>query len=108
MLHNKNILILFIIIVAASSPVQAQNEKSVNVVTTAVPFLKVSMDVRAGGMGNTGIATDPDVNAVYWNLGKIPFTESSSSLVANYTPWLRKWANDMYMASVAGYYKLDE
>ncbi|MFT4023621.1 MAG: hypothetical protein QM664_07550, partial [Flavihumibacter sp.] len=47
-----------------------------NVVTTSVPFLRISPDARAGGMGEVGIATTPDVNAPYWNLAKTPFNES--------------------------------
>ncbi|HTL10603.1 MAG TPA: hypothetical protein VL307_20155, partial [Chitinophagaceae bacterium] len=38
----------------------AQVQK-INVVTTAVPFLRISSDARAGGMGETGIATSADV-----------------------------------------------
>jgi hypothetical protein len=93
---------------AGNSLLQAQNAKSVNVITTAVPFLRMSPDAAAGGMGNTGIATQPDANAVYWNMGKVPFAESKGAFVANYSPWLKEWASDMFLASVAGYYKLND
>jgi hypothetical protein len=86
----------------------AQDNNSINVVTTAVPFLRISPDARAGGMGDVGIATSPDANSAFWNLAKTPFAKSKASLTATYTPWLKDIASDVYLASLAGYYKLDE
>jgi hypothetical protein len=80
----------------------------INVVTTAVPFLRISPDARSGGMGDIGLATSPDANSVFWNLGKVAFNESKSGIVATYTPWLKDLVNDVYLASLAGYYKFDE
>jgi len=59
----------------------AQTSKSqtidpINVVTTAVPFLRISPDARAAGMGDLAIATTPDANSSYWNLAKVPFNTS--------------------------------
>jgi hypothetical protein len=83
--------------------------QSINVVTTAVPFLRISPDARSGGMGDVGIATSPDANASFWNLAKIPFAQSKTSVSATYTPWLRGLGlNDVYLAALAGYYKLDD
>lgn len=80
----------------------------INVVTTAVPFLRISPDARSGGMGDLGLATSPDASSVFWNLGKVAFNESNSGIVATYTPWLKDLVNDVYLASLAGYYKFDE
>src|SRR5438105_12451509 len=79
----------------------------INIVTTAVPFLRISPDARAGGMGDVGIATSPDANSVFWNLAKTPFATSSGAIGATYTPWLKDIAQDVYLATLAGYYKLD-
>jgi hypothetical protein len=88
---------------------QAQDADRINVVTSAVPFLRISPDARAGGMGDVGIATSPDANSAFWNLAKTPFSKSSKSISATYTPWLKDLGlNDVYLASLAGYYKLDE
>ena len=38
--------------------------------TTAVPFLSITPDSRAGGMGDAGVATTPDVSAQHWKPGK--------------------------------------
>jgi hypothetical protein len=80
----------------------------INVVTTAVPFLRISPDARSGGMGDIGLATSPDASAIFWNLAKVPFNESKGGMVATYTPWLKDLVNDVYLASLAGYYKIDE
>jgi Type IX secretion system protein PorV len=105
---QKYILIIFFILILPARDVFAQNTKTINVVTTAVPFLRISPDARASGMGGVGIAISPDANASFWNIGKIPFIDSRGGIIANYSPWLREWANDMYLASLAGYYHLNE
>lgn len=87
----------------------AQTAERINVVTTAVPFLRISPDARAGGMGDVGIATAPDANSAFWNLAKTPFAQSKTAVSVTYTPWLRDLGlNDVYLASLAGYYQLDE
>jgi len=87
---------------------QEETER-INVVTSAVPFLRISPDARAGGMGDAAIATEPDANAPFWNLAKTPFAKSRTSLSATYTPWLKDLGlNDVYLASLAGYHQLDE
>ena len=88
--------------------VKAQNAQPINVVTTAVPFLRISPDARAGGMGDLSIATNPDASSSYFNLGKVPFNESPHGINVTYTPWLKRLVNDVYLASLAGYHKLDE
>lgn len=88
---------------------KAQTADKINVVTTAVPFLRISPDARSGGMGDVGIATSADANANFWNLAKTPFATSKSAIAVTYTPWLNDLKlNDVYLASLAGYYKLDE
>lgn len=96
--------LLFLGIISAT---EAQVE-SINVVTTAVPFLRISPDARSGGMGDIGVATSPDASASFWNLGKVAFNESKGGMVATYTPWLKDLVNDVYLASLAGYYKFDD
>lgn len=83
-------------------------QERINVVTTAVPFLRISPDGRAGAMGELSLATSPDASSSFFNLGKVPFNESNAGATVTYTPWLKKLVNDVYLASVSGYYKLDE
>lgn len=90
-----------------SSAVKAQVDP-INVVTTAVPFLRISPDARSGGMGDMGVATSPDAYSGLWNIGKVAFNESKGGIGATYTPWLKDLVNDVYLASLAGYYKFDD
>jgi hypothetical protein len=64
------VLALFVCVQAKS---QDDNEQVLRVVTSAVPFLKISPDARAGGMGDLALATMPDASSSYYNLGKVPF-----------------------------------
>ena len=101
-------LVATFILVAGISSVKAQTD-TINVVTTAVPCLRISPDARAGGMGDLGMATAPDANSGFWNLAKTPFNKDQYGVALTYTPWLKDLGlNDVYLLSFAGYYKLDE
>jgi hypothetical protein len=104
-ISNRILTVSFLL--ATCGVLRAQNAQPINVITTSVPFLRISPDARAGGMGDVGIAVSPDVNSVFWNIGKMPFSKVKSAVAANYSPWLRNETNDMYLASVGGYYKPD-
>ncbi|MEO7119822.1 MAG: type IX secretion system outer membrane channel protein PorV [Ginsengibacter sp.] len=103
-------LTALVLLVGGAFVVNGQsNTNSINVVTTAVPFLRISPDARAGGMGDVGIATLPDANSSFWNQAKYPFAVSKSAISVTYTPWLKGLGlNDVYLASLAGYTKIDE
>ena len=83
-------------------------QEKINIVTTAVPFLRISPDARAGGMGDLAIATSPDAASSFFNLGKVPFNAQRAGVNVTYTPWLKNLVNDVYMASASAYYKLDD
>jgi hypothetical protein len=104
------LLVAALVLVAGISSLKAQTDANpINVVTTAVPFLRISPDARAGGMGDLGVATNPDANASFWNLAKTPFNKSDVGAGLTYTPWLKDLGlNDVYLLSFAGYKKLDE
>jgi hypothetical protein len=87
---------------------QAQEKSTINITTTAVPFLRISPDARSGGIGDAGIALSPDANSVFYNQAKIPFANNKSGIAATYTPWLKEVADNMYLGTLAGYHQLDE
>jgi hypothetical protein len=100
---------LVMALVGSYSSVKAQDADPINVVTTAVPFLRISPDARAGGMGDAGIATSADANSAFWNIAKVPFANKKLAVSATYSPWLSDLKlNDVYLASLSGYYKLDD
>lgn len=82
-------------------------QDKINVVTTAVPFLLISPDARAGGMADQGVATTPDANSIMWNTAKLPFIDTKSGLSLSYSPWLENLVSDVNIATLAGYTKLN-
>ena len=101
--------LLFILLACGTLPELVAAQDTINVVTSAVPFLRISPDARAGGMGDLGIATSADANSGFYNLAKTPFAEKNTSFALTYTPWLKDLGlNDVYLLSFAGYHKLDE
>jgi hypothetical protein len=101
-------LVLILLSTISFPKLFAQQARALNVVTTAVPFLRISPDARSGSMGDLSLATDPDASAPYFNLGKVPFNTSVGGVNVTYTPWLKRIVPDVYLASLAGYYKMDE
>jgi hypothetical protein len=95
--------VLFSVSVSISTFAQVNNP-----IVTAVPSLSIAPDARAGGMGDIGVATSPDVNSQYWNPAKYVFMESDAGLSVSYTPWLRKLVTDIDLAYLAGYWKFDQ
>jgi hypothetical protein len=78
---------------------------NLNTITTAVPFLMISPDSRAGGMGDVGAATSPDINSIHWNPSKLAFADKKMGIGVSYTPWLRALVPDINLAYLSGYYK---
>ena len=96
-------------LVLSAQTLHAQKE-IFNPVYTGVTSLSIAPDSRAGAMGDVGCATDPymDNNNQYWNPSKYPFTKSQAGVSLCYTPWLRKLVDDIDLANLTGYYKLDD
>ncbi len=80
----------------------------VNTITTAVPFLTIAPNSRAGGMGDVGVATSPDANSQHWNAAKYVFIDNDFGVSISYTPWLRELVNDISLSYLSGYKKLNE
>lgn len=76
-------------------------------IITAVPFLLISPDSRGSAMGETGVATSPDVNSVHWNNAKLAFIDEKYGFGMSYVPWLGKIVDDMSVSYLTGFYKLD-
>jgi Type IX secretion system protein PorV len=81
-------------------------DDALNTITTAVPFLQISPDARAGGMGDAGVALSADPNAIHWNASKLAFAEDDARISLSYSPWLRNLVPDMDLAYLAGYRRL--
>lgn len=107
---NKAVVVFFVSLLAAR-PALSQDDAAnllgqLNTITTSVPFLLISPDARAGGMGDLGVATSPDGSSIHWNPSKLAFTEGKGAAAVSYTPWLRQLVNDIYLAYASGHFKM--
>ncbi len=66
-------------------------------VLTGAPFLRISPDARSGGLGDQGVATSADAFSQFWNASKYPFSRNTSSVAVNYTPYMSKLTNDVFL-----------
>ena len=79
-----------------------------NPVNSAVTSQTIAPDARSAGMGDVGVATDPDAASQFWNPAKYPFCISRAGVALNYTPWLRQLVSDMDLAYLSGYYRIGD
>ena len=109
---KKKLIIISLLGAAALGSANAQSyvvgEGSLNPLYTAIPSLSIAPDARAGGMGDIGAATTPDVFSQHWNPSKYAFMESKVGFAFSYTPWLRTLVEDINLGYVCGYWKLGD
>jgi len=94
------------IVLIVGTTAYAQDKNDFNPVQTGVNSLGIAPDARGASMGDLGAATDPDANSQFWNPSKYAFAYSNAGVALSYTPWLRKLVNDIFLANLAGYWKL--
>lgn len=107
-LLTSSALLLLGLATVQSAKAEDEVRDQFNPVRTGVTSLSVAPDARAGGMGDVGAATDPDVHSQYWNPAKFPFTISRAGIAINYTPWLRKLTTGIALLNTAGYVRLGD
>lgn len=108
---NKGILLISIVLLLSTSYVKAQDvgtARDFGTITTAVPFLMIGPDARAGGMGDVGVATSPDGNSIYWNASKLAFIEDDMGFNMSYVPWLKGLVDDIGLGYVSFYKKMGD
>jgi len=95
------VFIALFISVLFSNRINAQER----VISTGVPFLLITPDARAAGMGEQGVATSVDAFSQQWNPSKYVFSESKSGFGVSYTPYLSKLVNDIFLANITYFNK---
>ncbi len=101
----KNFLLLLIAIISLHT-IQAQEDS--RVITTAVPFVLISSDARASGMGDMGVATTADAFSQYWNPSKYIYMDHKMGVALSYTPYLSQLVNDIKILTVNYYNKIND
>ena len=104
---KKLTLLTLISFVAVSNFAIAQQDNK-RVITTGVPFLLVSGDARASGMGDMGVATPVDAFSQQWNPAKYAFAKSKQGVGVSYVPYLGKIAPDINLGVLTYYNRLNE
>jgi hypothetical protein len=102
------IFVLALVFIYSESVNGQATTSGANTISTAVPFLSITPDSRAGGMGDAGVGTTPDVNSQHWNPAKYAFSEMDMGVGLSYSPWLRALTDDINLAYLVGYKKLDD
>lgn len=108
---NKNKVKVWALCIMSLMSVQAmaeEKDKLFNPVSYAVISQTIAPDARGGGLGDVGVATDPDVNSQYWNPAKYPFNISRAGVSLNFTPWLRSIVSDINLSYLSGYYRIGD
>lgn len=95
--------LLLFSISSAQSTVGDLQDGYLNTITTAVPFLIISPDARAGGMGDVGVASSPDAMSLHWNAAKYAFVEDNFGASVSYTPWLKSLIPDINLSYLSFY-----
>lgn len=101
-------LCMYLLTVFSANARNEIKDNEFNPVNTGVTTLSITPDARGSGMGNLGAATEPDVNAQFWNPSKYAFAYSKGGVAISYTPWLRKIVNDIFLGDLTGYWKLGD
>lgn len=86
----------------------SDNDLQLNTITTSLPFMAITPDSRAGGMGDAGTALSANSTSVYWNTSLLSFAKQKSEVSLSYTPWLRQLTNDIHLSYVAGYKQINK
>jgi hypothetical protein len=111
-IHKTIGLCLMFFVALISSKTEAQTyivpNEDIRVITTGVPFLLISTDARAAGMGDMGVATSTDTYSQQWNPSKYAFSETKSGFGFSYTPYLSKLVNDIFLGNVTYFNRLNE
>ncbi|WP_425077437.1 type IX secretion system outer membrane channel protein PorV [Psychroserpens sp. S379A] len=102
------ITILLFNVSNAQETVVIPNDVDSRVITTGVPFLLIASDARAAGMGDIGVATSADANSQQWNPAKYSFSLAKSGIAVNYTPYLSKLVNDIFLGNIGYFNRINE
>lgn len=102
------VLLLFMLCNNIISIAQTAFGDNLNTITTAVPFLIISPDARAGGMGDVGVASTPDAMSMHWNPAKYAFVNDQAGVSVCYTPWLKSLIPDIDLSYLSGYTKRND
>ncbi len=107
----KKILLALTTLLIFNMSAVAQGEPSLpenRAITTGVPFLLITPDARAAGMGDIGVATSTDAFGQQWNPAKYAFAPTKIGFGFSYTPYLSNLVNDIALLNGTFYNRINE
>lgn len=96
-------LFLFIMLIAINA--YGQNASRIDI---AIPFLTITPDAIAGGLGEQGIATPADVFSQQWNPAKYTYSDFSYGIGSSYTPYLSQLVDDIFLGNVNAFGRIND
>ncbi|TYB79410.1 type IX secretion system outer membrane channel protein PorV [Bizionia myxarmorum] len=108
---KNRILLLFTLVFGHqiyAQTVVLPNTNDSRVITTGMPFLLIAPEARGAAMGDMGVATSVDAFSQNWNPSKYAFSENKQGFSLSYTPYLTKLVNDISLAYLTYYNRIDE
>lgn len=108
MINKIRNTVIFSLLAASAMGQVTDDDLQLNTITTAVPFMSITPDSRAGAMGDAGTALSASSTSLYWNTSMLTFAEDKSAISISYTPWLRQLTNDIHLSYLSGYYKIND
>ena len=99
---KSNFIFSILLVFLISANQYSQEDR--RVITTAVPFLLISSDARASGLGDQGVSTSSDNFSQHWNQSKYLFSESNTGIGFSYTPYLSSVVSDVFLGNLT-YFK---
>ncbi|GEM50384.1 type IX secretion system outer membrane channel protein PorV [Empedobacter brevis] len=99
----KKIIASLLILASAFSYAQENDYTRSNPILTGAPFLRISPDARAGGLGDQGVATSADNYSQFWNAAKYSFAQDYSGVAFSYTPYMSSLTSDVFLLNATYY-----
>ncbi len=103
---KQSFLLSLLLVIAYQSSIAQEEDR--RAVVTGVPFLLISGDARASGMGDQGVATRVDAYSQQWNAAKYAFSTTEQGVALSYTPYLREIATDINLAQLTYFNRINE
>ncbi len=108
--------VIFLLVVLSSPNCRLNGQITTNEIdgsfyygySASTRFLTIAPDARSAGMGEAGIASEPDINSQHWNPAKYAFIDGKGGVSANYTPWLTNLIPNIHLGYLSGYYRINE
>ena len=104
------VLLFPVISIAQPSGGASQEDvvRSLNTITTSMPFVAIVPESRGGAMGDCGTALSANSTSIFWNTSMLNFADDDAEISISYTPWLRKLTNDISLSYLAGYKRINK